>query len=444
MESKTYCVWLLSAFFGFGITNVSARECILGSDSQIIQDEEGTGVSDSDIYAVDGAGASCGKKTSFLNTYKLKNNIVTVTIGGIPRAFLALALYDKDSAPKCNQIKVRSACFKPPGDGRVGVELYDVDTPSKGRVVFTFDGNGKPIEKYPEYALVRAQFGSKPVVVRTRIGEAVKTFQEKAKSCAGDPDSKLCRGNREAVAENVVLERLRMERLASIGKPAVEQDYKKFNQRFSAVGGIEGIIQEMMMGTELGTLSPYELSDATKGRSGLSFGVHQLDIGSNDEAKAIFNKNRDDYARNPQWKDKRDHRTFIYGEAIKAPVQGYRVRQLFLVHDAMPTLQDMMRADAAMKRLEDDHRKFLRKGAETYAELRAKKCFQQSPFLALVAIDRRNQHPVDYDPIVDTVAARCEQRVPLPAIEDEITKFYGDYTKRADTIRALIRRKNLI
>jgi hypothetical protein len=447
MECKTYCVWLFGAFLGFQTTAGSAKECLLGSDSQVIRNEDGSVARDDDIYSVVNARASCGKKTSFLDTYKLDNNVISVPVGGATYKFLALALYDKTSAPRCNRIKVRSACFDPPAmhDGKMQIELYDRDTPSKQRVRFTLDRDGNPLERYPEYALVRAQFGvgRKRVFIPTRIRNGVSAFQEAARSCAGNPDSKLCLSNKEAVAEGVALERLRADRFIQIAEPAANQDKDKFKARFAGVAGMQAVIQDMMVRTELGRLSPYELSDATKGGSALSFGVRQLDIGGNDTAKEIFSDNLDDFAKNAAWNGRKEHKTFIYGASFQNPIRNYRVRQLFLMHDAMPTLQDLMRTPAAEVRLDDHHRDFLRKEAARYQQLRSRKCFQQSPLLALMAIDRRNQVPADYQKILDTVADRCRQETPVPAIEDEVAGMYGDYTSRPKKIRELIRDRNL-
>jgi hypothetical protein len=457
MNLKTFCLWLLSAFLslasaGAFLNEASAakksvpKECLLGSEERILN-VDGTPVKDDDVYLVVDAKASCGKGTSFLDTHKARKNIVPITVGGTTHSFMALALYDKKSAPKCNQVKVRSACFDPPAlrDGKTEIELYDKDTTSKQRVRFTFDKNGNPVEKHPEYALVRVNFivGGNPVSMPTLIGEGLRVFRQNADSCKRTPRSDLCLSNQEAFAENVALERLRADRFTPIGKDDSKQDKERFKARFGGVSGMQAVIQEMFIGTELGRLSPYELSDATKDASGLTFGVRQLDIGANPHAKDIFSKDRRDYEQNAQWKGKEAHKKFVSDPKFLAPIRNYRVQQLFLVHDAMPTLQDMMRTATAMARMDEHHQEFLHDNAVDYGKLRAEKCFADSPFLALVAIDRRNQREVDYEKIKKKVATLCDSNTPLAAIEDEIADFYGKYRDRADKIRQLIQRKNL-
>jgi hypothetical protein len=424
-----------------------SKECLLGSDRHLVRSEDGTPVQDDDVYSVEDARANCGKKTSFLDTYGLNRNVVSVTIGGTTHKFLPLALYDKTSASNCNRIKVRSACFNKPSDRNV-VELYDQDTPSKGKVTFTFDGNGDPVEKYGEYALIRADFvyKRKKLQTSTRIHESVKGFQDKSsgrtQSCA-DPTSRLCLSNKEAVAENVALERLRVDRFLHIASNLVTVDRERFNRKFNGLAGMEAIIKEMLLSTELGTVSPYELSDATKGASALSFGARQLDIGGNDFAKEIFSANLGEFASNGYWAGRAEHRAFIYARQFQAPIQAHRVRQLYLMHDAMPALQDMMRTPSALDRLDDHHSTFLRQEAQHYAELRQRPCFRESPFLALVAIDRSNQRPKDLKAIKAKVAEMCSRGAPLIEIERTITQFYGDYTYRAVNIRKLIERRGL-
>lgn len=423
-----------------------AKECLLGSERHLVLNDDGTPVKDDDIYSVEDAGARCGKKTSFLDTYGLKDNVVSVSIGGRTHRFLALALYDKTRAPKCNQIKVRNACFDPPAvkDGKTVVELYDQDTSSKGRVTFTFDARGNPVEKYAEYALIRADFPykGKQLQMATRIHESVVGFQASAKSCA-NPRTKLCMTNKEAVAENAALERLRVDRFLHIASSQVNDDRTRFKGKFDGLSGMQAIIKEMLLSTELGTVSPYELSDATKGGSALSFGARQLDIGGNTDAKAIFTANLKDYAQNPQWAERSEHKAFIYAPRFQAPIQGYRVRQLYLMHDAMPALQQMMREKTALDRLDAHHVTFLKDEAARYAALRKRACFKDSPFLALVAVDRNNQRPADYTTIVNTVAVMCRRGDSLETIETEVTKIYGIYTYRARNIRKLIQARNL-
>lgn len=427
-----------------------AKECLLGSERHLVLNDDGTPVKDDDIYSVEDAGARCGKKTSFLDTYGLKDNVVSVSIGGRTHKFLALALYDKNRAPKCNQIKVRNACFDPPTvkDGKTVVELYDQDTSSKGRVTFTFDAQGNPVEKSTEYALIRADFPykGKRLQMAARIHESVKGFEASAKSCANPRTKKakeLCLSNKEAVAENVALERLRVDRFLHIASNLVNDDRTRFKGKFDGLSGMQAIIKEMLLSTELGSVSPYELSDATKGASALSFGARQLDIGGNTHAKAIFTANLKDYAQNPQWAERSEHKAFIYAPRFQTPIQGYRVRQLYLMHDAMPALQQMMREKSALDRLDDHHVTFLNEEAARYANLRTRACFKDSPFLALVAIDRNNQRPADYTTIVNTVAVMCRRGDSLETIEAEVTKIYGAYTYRARNIRKLIKARSL-
>lgn len=418
----------------------------MGSERHLVRNDDGTPVQDDDVYSVEDARAHCGKKTSFLDTYGLGRNVVSVSAGGATHRFLALALYDKTSAPKCNQAKVRSACFDPPAvrDGKTVVALYDQDTPSKGKATFTFDANGNPVEKHAEYALIRADFPyrGKRLQIATRIRDSVKGFQETTKSCA-HPASRLCLTNKEAVAENVALERLRIDRFLHVPSNAVTADRERFNRKFGALTGMQAIIKEMLLSTELGSVSPYELSDATKGGSALSFGARQLDIGGNGSAKTIFSANLREFAQNGLWAERREHKAFIYTPRFQAPIQGYRVRQLYLMHDAMPALQEMMRSASALDRLDDHHSTFLRDEAKRYAELRQRPCFRDSPFLALAAIDRNNQRPADLNDIKSAVAAMCSRGESLDAIEARVTRFYGDYTYRARNIRKLIERRNL-
>jgi len=61
---------------------------------------------------------------------------------------------------------------------------------------------------------------------------------------------------------------------------------------------------------------------------------------------------------------------------------------------------------------------------------------EDSPFLALIAIDRRNQREEDYETKLRKRSRRFAARnTPVAAIEAEITNFYGKYTERADKIR---------
>ena len=441
------CAGLFVVTTVLGATSAAANECLLNWDKENLRLEAVSGPvsgNDDDRYSVEDSGAICGKDTSFLDTYKLASNTISIAIGGQTHRFMPLAFYDKNRPHKCNQIKVRNACYRLTRNGnQTEIVLFDQDVQSKGTATFSIDDGGRISGTHPEFALIRAEFGVRNAVrIPARIRDRVNAFEKNAKSCAAHKRSETCLSNKEAVAEATALERLRDERFWHIASRDVSGDWNQFNSKFGALTGMPRVIQMMMQANEIGPRSPYELSDATAGASALSFGVRQLDIGGNTVARQIFSANLKDFATNDAWSTRSEHKAFVYQQAFQAPILKYRVRQLYLMHDAMPVLQDLMRSATAKERLDGHHRDFLAEEARRYAQLRQRCMFKDSPFLALVAIDRHNQRPKDYEPILDTVAAACNRKT-LATVEDDVAAFYGRYRSRADKIRNLIRDERL-
>ncbi|UVF18834.1 hypothetical protein HPT29_020490 [Microvirga terrae] len=392
---------------------------------------------------------SCGRKTSFLETYATSYSKISLDFNGERLVYMPLALYDKDKATKCNKIKVRSACFaityEP--DGSIGITLYDKDTPSKGRATFEVKPDGSIVGMHREYALIRERYPTRKgsVVIPTRIRDRLATFKARARSCLAQSRASLCALSLEAVAENTALERLRYERYPrTLTTNSVKADWVEFHEAFARLNGMPRVIDRIMRENEVGSTSPYEVSDATIDASALSFGVRQLDIGSNDEAKRIFTKNLAEYKRSSEWDNIVEVKDFVYQVKFQQPIRRYSVSELLLLHRAVPVLNNAFRLAAAKQRYNDHHERYLSDETAEYSRLRARCPFDQSAYLALVAIDRRNQAPRSYREILSKASEFCQKGLPIQQIEIEITKSYGKYVYRANNIRKIVRETGLV
>jgi len=417
-------------------------------------DEQAAGATGSASESVPASTQTCGRGTSFLNTYRQGVNSVSVSAGGRTFRFLPLALYHKPDATHCDRIKIRNACYEiVQSPGNVSIRLFDRDTRSKGSAEFAIlrDGHvstfpdGRASGVHREFALVRSEYTTSAgnrIVIPDRITERIEAFKAKAQSCAGAAArSRRCLSGLEAAAENIALERLRAERFANLSTEDVRRDRAEMARLIGAMGEDYKVIHEMMLRNELGPAkSPYGLADAGVENSGLSFGVRQLDIGrDNEDAERIFTENLAEFAAAPDWSRLAAHRRFVYSPSFRAPVRKYTVVQLALLHEAVPTLDKMMRTDRARRRYDAHHRKFLTQKARYYAALRKKCLFKEGPYLALAAVDRLNQLAKFHDRVLQKVSGHCRQRSPVQQAEADVAGSFGRYRYRSDNIRNIVR-----
>lgn len=420
-------------------------DCLLNWDKENLKLEQqaGTLMRDDEAYTRESAGATCGYGSSFLNTYSNPKSHLSLPIGPNTHRLIPLALYDKDQPHKCNRIKVRSACFQviSRSNESATVRLFDKDAPGKGAATFVVSQDGTIKGMHREYALIHRDFNTrdgKTIVLPTRMRDRIAKFKEQARSCTRGEKSKLCRSSLEAVAENAALERLRAERFVrTLDEREIGADWTAFHRSMGALRGVENIIQNIMVKNEVGSTSPYEVSDATIGGSGLSFGVRQLDIGANKDAKAIFTRNLADFSEAPDWRTRARQKRFLYGRSFQRPIRKYTVAQLLMLHESVPTLNKAMRSTNAQRRYNEHHKQFLAREARHYASLRQRCLFKDSPFLALAAIDRRNQTGSDAA-IVAKVERHCNDGTPVAQVEEEVLNEFGSFRKRAANIRDLI------
>ncbi len=380
----------------------------------------------------------CGKQMSFLDTYNQKNNIVRVEIAGTVHQLMPLALYRKNKNFKCNRIKVRSACFiiKKRANGTVAITLSDKDTESKGEAEFIVEESGRIEGTYPEYALIKASQknrNGKIILAVAQITSQVEEFRKTMRTCSGGANDTNCKSALDAVAENWVLERLRYERFPHrLSQSEISDDWKHFRETQGYLNPIQRAIDEIMRRNEAGKTSPYELSDATKGNSGLSFGVRQLDIGVNDTGKRIFRANLAPYE--VSWRSvKTQSKDFVFGDRIIKPIRGFSPDELFFTHLEVPQMTPAMRSDEAKARYDAEHKRFLAEEAAKYSKLRQKCGFKKSPILALFAIDRANQTG-NTKAIEQIVKQGCDAGRSITDIEAAAIASFGGYSYRAKNI----------
>jgi hypothetical protein len=394
------------------------------------------------VPAPSGSTQLCGRSSSvILRSYANPQNQVVVTAGGKTFRFVPLALYDKFPGEYCDNIKIRNACYKLEGDDTV--RLYDKDTASKGFAVFTVrpdgralvDGRESGISR--EFALIKADATN-----INGIGDRINAFRSKARSCGAQGQAQKCLDGLLAAAEDAVLSRVRQQRFPKLNKDdkEVQDDRQQIQELAATLPDDAKLIHKMMMLNELGPDSPYELSDAGIAKSGLSFGVRQLDIANNSDAKTIFNRNIADFATAPEWADLPAHKRFVYGSSIAVPVRKYTVPQLALLHEVIPTLDRAMRKERAKGRYNAHHREYLDQAVQKYAKLRKECLYKDSRYLALAQIDRDNQNPTDFgQPLRAFMAQACREGKSVVQVERDVSRMYGSYIDRWKNIVSLFK-----
>jgi hypothetical protein len=441
----------LAAVSPNALSAASTDKCLLDwVETEALPEEQSAAAGGAPVAAAAPSAQACGYSTSFYNTYNHARNSLTIQAGGRTFRFMPLALYHKPSASHCDRIKIRNACYEilEPPDGPAGrnlsIRLFDKDIRSKGSAIFTIlsDGrlvttsDGRATEIHREFALIRN--GN----ARSSIGERIQAFKDKAQSChGGGGESKRCLSGLEAAAENLALERIRTERLPGLSEEKVRDDRAEMGRAVGGLGNESMAIHDMMLRNELGPKkSPYELSDAGSANSGLTFGVRQLDIGSdNEDAESIFSRNLAEFAAAPAWARYGAHKRFIYGQSFRTPVRKYTVEQLAMLHQAVPILDNSMRTPAAKRRYNAHHRVFLDEEVRRYVSLRRQCLFKDSPYLALAAVDRHNQLKEFYDTVIRKVSAHCRKRSTVADAEADVARSFTRYDYRSKNIWDIVR-----
>jgi hypothetical protein len=377
---------------------------------------------------------TCGWGTELLRTLRAGAKLLSLPNG---QAYYPILLTDKESGWRCNHLKVRIACI-----GRI-------EPVAEGtRVTLTSDPK-PPYGVPPETILVsdggqvryQNNLGHFMLVARTNkkgndIGDQI------AQKAEGTPCGhyKPCWKKRLAVAERLMIERIRAYRQGQVGLSHEERlrDAQTLLKDYEDLTGDKLLLHRAIILNEIGVdeshavESPFALSDAVAGASGPSFGAHQIDVGTKLDAKKNESSERILFRRvvHTQLGSDRDpglRRLAAPARAnvdtakghLEKPIREYDIRTFAAFYRAMPLITRDLRTDPRRREYYALYNRFLERGAGCMASLRQRGgIFATSGFARVYVIDVKNQFGED----VAVEAARRAIRGGVEKMKDYVRK----------------------
>lgn len=329
------------------------------------------------------SGAACGIGSSLLDSFTSK---LTVTRGTKQFEFIPLLLTDK-SKSHCYAAKVRTACFKEPSklpNGGFEIELRASESPRSTKTIVRADSDGKLT-----YEANNSQFYlmtySKPFA--TGLTDALQTYKcTPARPCVYD---------KTYFIEWQFLERLRIVRRLSIGKPEARQDLDLFYGSVGAnLSGSKKVVQTFIAANEVGSTSPYELQDAVLADSGPSFGLHQIDIATNTgDDIAVFREIVSKHYETATDPNTVATRLRVQQGLYQRPIREYKTSALATLYRDWIPINAALRSDFGKKRYNAVYIKYLDKAAKQFEELARKHTYvRKYPWVGFLLVDIDNQY----------------------------------------------------
>lgn len=345
--------------------------------------------------------SNCGKSSTFIKNYD--EGIVRIPLSNGRCMFaLPLLVTDKDQGFRCNAVRSRVACIRnirtdgedtiiklgarasgPTSEGEIRIP-----SDTSQRTPLYAHRNGEPL-----FALLPAQitYGGDPKSVVNFITEEITKGEAKCRSNGNGQAH--CAQEKAFHAERMVQEVLR--RAWSPTSLVSEDDRKLDKDAFMAMverhlGNDADLdtqaLFKVIVENEIGKDSPYQVTDAVLGKSGPSWGAHQIDIGANDqpEIDLFWRAIEDNRPSNPNL-----DKALAMKACLSAPVRYYFTTQLRQFYESVAGMNDSLRTSPGKETYDARFKDWLKEGIDKAKKLKG--LFKASPFARLYYLDVLNQ-----------------------------------------------------
>lgn len=349
----------------------------------------------------------CGKNKALAKVFR--SGVINVPLGdGRSFDFVPLFLQRKTEW-SCVRIKPRIACVtESTADGQGGRKITlqsDMGPPERimPPVTMTVDRSGRVLANNDNYfALVPLRMnpaGTSTYDVRDRIKAAMD----------GVKCTQNCSAMRGWAADRKMIDIVRYVRLTRLPKDEVKKDVGLFLDKVGTLNTDSQALQALIGANEISLniakrtaqVSPFEVDDAVDGDSGPSFGVHQIDVATNEcTARSCF---RQPFREALDRLSKRENAPQDFATSLakarqesrhlfEKPIREYTPEELGLFHRVAPLITEELRGELGRAQYLELYARYLKTDTGCMSALRK----LGEPFLSslgtqLYAVDVKNQ-----------------------------------------------------